>query len=414
MKILFFSHYFPPEGNAPASRVHETCKRWVAAGHEVTVVTCAPNVPNGVVYDGYQNKWTSRETVDGIKVIRVWTYLAANKGTLLRSLNYVSYLLSAVLHSLFMRRPDVIIATSPQFFCGWAGVLAKWRFWRPFVLEVRDIWPESVVEVGAMKPSIGVRVLEWLEQRMYRSATHIVTVGQGYRERLIQRGVPDAKMSVIVNGVDRDVFDAANLPSRERADGAPYVVSYVGTIGMACGLGVVLRAAKKLKDAGRTDVVFQLIGDGAQREELQQQAAEETLDHVVFTGRLPKGDIPKALGDSDACLVHLRKTSLFETVLPSKMFEAMAMRRPVILGVRGDAARVLSESGGGLCITPESEDELIEAVQRLQGSPEAAGRYGDAGYEYVMRRHDRDDLAAQYLLVIECICAGQPAPAAVS
>ena len=139
MWILYLSHYFYPEGNAPATRVYELSRRWAAAGHDVTVVTCAPNVPNGVVYEGYANRWRQRESVEGVDVIRVWTYLAANKGTARRIFNYLSYMASATFACLFLRRPDVVIATSPQFFCGWAGVLASRLRGVRFVLEIRDL-----------------------------------------------------------------------------------------------------------------------------------------------------------------------------------------------------------------------------------------------------------------------------------
>lgn len=179
MHILFFSHYFPPEGNAPATRTYENCKRWVELGHQVTVVTCAPNCPAGVVYNGYKNKLYQRETVDGIDLIRVWTYIAANKGTFKRIANYASYTMSSVVASLGLGRPDIIVATSPQFFCGWSGVLT--RLWKrvPFVLEIRDLWPDSIAAVGAMKQSFLLDMLYKMEDWMYKSASHIVTVGEG-------------------------------------------------------------------------------------------------------------------------------------------------------------------------------------------------------------------------------------------
>ena len=160
MKILFFSHYFPPEGNAPASRVFEMAKRWVESGHQVTVMTCAPNIPDGIVYEGYQNHFRRRETVDGVDVIRIWTYIAANKGTMRRMMNYLSYTFSAFLHSIFLERPDVIIATSPQLFCGWAGWLAYCVMRRPFVLEVRDMWAESITTLTSIKGGVLFRMLE--------------------------------------------------------------------------------------------------------------------------------------------------------------------------------------------------------------------------------------------------------------
>ena len=208
MRIVFFTHYFPPEGNAPATRTYEHCVRWAKQGHEITVITCAPNVPDGKVYDGYKNRiWPQKEIVDGIHVIRVWTYVAANAGGLKRILNFVSYMISAVFaFTFFCRRPKLIIATSPQFFCGWAGVLASWIKWRPMLLEIRDIWPESIVTVGAMKKGLIVRCLEILEKWMYRGARHIVAVGNGYRDKILEKVDLPNKISVITNGVDADKY----------------------------------------------------------------------------------------------------------------------------------------------------------------------------------------------------------------
>ncbi len=403
MRILYFSHYFHPEGNAPAARVYELCRRWVAQGHQVTVITCAPNVPVGVVYDGYRNGWLQRETVQGVETIRVWTYLAANKGTVRRIANYVSYMLTAILAGLRVARPDVVIATSPQFFCGWAGVWVCRLRRLPLILEIRDLWPESIVTVGAMRKSVAVRLLERWERSMYRAARRVVTVGEGYREQLVARGVPSERIDVIPNGVDRAMFDRTTGGGGVRAEfglGDAFVCAYVGTIGMGSGLEVVLRAARLLRDAPGPDVVFLLVGDGAVREDLERRARSEGLSRVVFTGRLDKNRIPAVLAASDACLVHLSRKELFRTVLPSKIFEASAMARPIVLGVEGFAADLVAGAGAGVCIEPENERELVEAVTRLAGDPERAAEMGRRGLEQIATRYDYDELAGRYLGVV--------------
>src|SRR6185436_461198 len=320
MRIVFLSHYFHPEGNAPATRVTEMTRRWAAQGHDVTVITGVPNVPDGVVYEGYRNRWLQRESRDGVEVVRVWTYLAPNKGTARRIANYLSFMIAAAIAGLFVRRPDVVIATSPQFFCGWAGVIVSAVRRRPFVLEIRDLWPESIEAVGAMRNRRLLRFLEWLERRMYAAATWIVTVGDGYRAKLVERGIDPARIDVIPNGVDLSVFlagaDGAAVRTRYGL-GERFVCAYLGTIGMGCGLDVVLRTAHLLRARGRDDVRFLLVGDGAVREELEARArAEGLLPLVQFTGRQPKGDMPAFLAATDACLVHLTRTELFKTVLP--------------------------------------------------------------------------------------------------
>lgn len=411
MRILFLTHYFHPEGNAPATRVTEMTRRWAARGHAVTVITGVPNVPDGVVYEGYRNRPVQRETRDGVDVIRVWTYLAPNKGTARRILNYVSFMLSATLAGLWVRRPDVVIATSPQFFCGWAGVLVSWLRRRPFVLEIRDLWPESIEAVGAMRSRRLLRFLEWLELRMYAAAARIVTVGEGYREKLMARGVAPSRIDVVPNGVDLAAFlaGADGRKIRERYGlGDRFVCAYVGTIGMGCGLEVVLRAARRLRAGGRDDLVFLLVGDGAVREELEAAARAEGLSSVIFTGRQPKSDMPAFLAATDACLVHLTRTELFKSVLPSKIFEAAAMRKPIVLGVAGFAAQLVSEAGAGICMQPENEDDLLAALEKLAADPALARRLGDAGCERIAARYSYDRLAAEYAELLERLLAGGP------
>ena len=413
MRIVFFSHYFTPEGNAPASRTYEHCKRWADAGHQITVITCAPNVPDGVVYEGYKNRiWPQRETIDGVDVIRVWTYVAANAGNAKRILNFVSYMMSAVLCFLFFcRRPNLIVATSPQFFCGWAGTIASWMKWCPFILEIRDIWPESIVTVGALKnTSLPVRVLEVLEKWMYRSANHIVTVGNGYRDNVLSKVDVGNRISVVTNGVDPNVFSPQEPSPQFRTQhelGDRFVCSYVGTIGMAHGLRVVVRAAKILKSMERDDIVFCLVGDGANRKQLEKEVQDSGLtDMVRFTGRLPKSDMPMVLASSDCLLIHLKKTDLFATVIPSKIFEAMAMKRPLVMGVEGESADIVQESGSGIAMESDNEQQLVDAVLNLKDDDQLRNQLCNNGREFVSKNYTRDSLAQKMLDVMEKVAGG--------
>lgn len=407
--ILFFSHYFPPEGNAPASRVYALCQRWVRKGHRVTVVTCAPNVPDGKIYEGYRN-YPQTQWMEGIQVVRVWTYLAANKGFGRRILNYVSYLFSATIHSLLISSPDVIVATSPQFFCGWTGVLAKGLRRRPLVLEIRDLWPESIVAVGALERGPVLRLLEAMERWLYSAADHVVTVGDGYREKLEEKGIPRTKLTVVTTGVDSELFsprkpDPELISRYALAD--KFVCAYIGTIGMASGLGVVLRAARILQERGDQRIRFLLVGDGAVREGLQEEAQQQGLQNVVFAGRRPKSEIPRFLALSGCCLVHLRRQELFHTVLPSKIYEAAAMERPIILGVEGHAARMLAQAQAGITIEPDNEDQLVAAVAGLASEPDHRDRMGRSGRAWVCEHHNWERLAEEYLNLLLRVSARQ-------
>jgi len=414
MRILFISNWFFPEGNAPANRVYALAQRWVKLGHQVTVITCVPNVPTGIPYVGYKNRWRQRETIDGIEVLRVWTLLAPNKGVWKRSLSHVSFLISATLAGLKETRPDIVIATSPHFLAACAGALVTWCRRLPFVLEIRDIWPESIVVVEAKVPSVFIYVLAWLERRLYRMADHVVTVGKGYRQKLMTRGIPEEKLSVISNGVDearfREAFADPSAQSSLRDQwqlGDRFVCAYIGTIGMACGLAVVLRAARLLRNAGRQDVCFLLVGDGAVYASLKEKVHTENLgEWVIMTGLQPKNLVPAFLSIADACLVHLARKELFKTVMPSKIFEAAAMCKPIILGVEGFAASFLTDAGAGICIEPENEMALIDAVTELSKNPELAKAMGQLGKTYVKSHYNIDDLAKRYLQVLSHLPKG--------
>lgn len=397
MRILFFSHYYPPEVNAPASRTSEHCRAWARAGHGVTVITCAPNHPSGRLHSGYRNRWRQSEMMDGVRVVRVWTYLAANEGFLRRTLNYVSYMLTATLACWREPRPDIVVSTSPQFFCGLAGLIAKVTRRLPWVLEIRDLWPESIVTVGAMRKGLAVRLLERLEALAYRRADRIVSVTDSFVAHISARGGA-GKVVVIKNGADLSLFrreaSAADIKARYGLTGR-FVAAYVGTHGMAHGLDTVLDAAVRLKPDPR--IGFLLVGDGAERARLLERSKSLGLDNVRIVGQLTKAEMPAVWTATDASLIHLRRDPLFRTVLPSKMFEAMAMRCPIVLGVEGEARALLDAAGAGIAVTPGSAEELAAAIVRLAGDKDLCTRLGDSGERFVRANFDRSRLAARYV-----------------
>ncbi len=401
MNILFLSHYFPPEVNAPASRTSEHCRAWVRAGHAVTVVTCAPNHPRGQVYPGYRNRLFARERVDGIEVIRLWTYLSANEGFLKRTMNYVSYMLACIVALPGLGRADVVVSTSPQFFNGLAGYFVSRAKRAPWLLEIRDLWPESILAVGAVRNQTLIRVLRWLEHFAYRKASHIVPVTDAFARYMTDAGVPAAKITVIKNGVDTSLFDVGVSGAAMRAElglGSKTVAAYFGTHGMAHHLETVLEAAALLKD--RQDIVFLLVGDGAERARLAALAAERALENVMMLGQRPKQDMPALWAVADISLVLLRKTDLFKTVIPSKIFEAMGMATPIVLGVDGEAREIVEAAGAGRCIEPENAAELAAAVSELADDAEQRAAIGRRAHAYVGQHFDRQVLAERYLKIL--------------
>lgn len=405
MKILFLSHYFPPEVNAPASRTFEHCRQWVKDGHSVTVVTCAPNHPRGIVYEGYRNKLFHRENRNGIHVIRVWTYVTANEGFLKRTLNYVSYMLAAVLVAPFLSRCDVVISTSPQFFNGLAGYLVSRLKRAPWILEIRDLWPESIVAVGAITNRPLIRFLEWLELFAYHHAQHLVAVTDAFKSHMLLKGILSEKVTVIKNGVDftlyRPSFERSHLAGELGLEGK-FVASYFGTHGMAHHLETILEAARELRES--KDIVFLLVGDGAERRRLLAMRDEMQLSNVVMFDQQPKEKMPELWSLSTVSLVLLKKSALFKTVIPSKIFESMAMERPVILGVEGESTELVRSAGGGICIEPENAAELAKQVLKLSRDPGVCRELGSCGRRYVLEHFDRQVLARRFAEVIKLVC----------
>jgi glycosyltransferase involved in cell wall biosynthesis len=398
MRILFLSDNFPPEFNAPASRTYEHAVRWVKAGADVTVITCAPNFPQGEVHEGYANKWRTVEMIDGIRVVRVKTYITSNTGFLRRIIDYKSFMLSAFFFGLFEKRPDVIVGTSPQFFAALGAWMLSVARWRPFVFEVRDIWPASIVSVGAMEPGFIIRILERIELFLYGRARRVVAVSDSIRQDLVDRGINGDKVVVVRNGADLSRFQvqpcSQELAKSLGVDGR-FVVGYLGTHGMAHDLGNVLEAAARLRD--HANICFLLIGAGAKKAELQEQATSMGLENVRFADPMPRERMAEVWSVCDVALVHLRNTPLFTKVIPSKIFEAMAMSRPIlIVQPQGEAVQLVIDSGAGEWVAPGDPGLLAEKVLALSGDTDAQAAFAAAAAAGA-RSHSRDTRAAEML-----------------
>jgi len=407
MRILFLSHYFPPEVNAPASRTFEHCREWVRAGHKVTVVTCAPNHPRGAVYDGYSNKLFQRDEIDGIQIVRLWTYLSANEGFLKRTTNYVSYMIACIVATPRLPPADVVISTSPQFFNGLAGYCVSRLKRAPWVLEIRDLWPESILAVGAINNQLLIRTLRWLEEFAYRKCDALVPVTDAFKKHMTDMGVSGDKIAVIKNGASLDFYDDQVTDGGLRAEfelEGKFIAAYFGTHGMAHHLETVLEAADKLRENDR--IVFVLVGDGAERARLEKQLESMQLKNVLMLGQQPKAKMPALWAMSDASLVLLRRTDLFKTVIPSKIFEAMAMAKPIVIGVEGESREIVEAAQAGTAIVPEDATDLAAAVVSLAEDETACEAYGRSGKAYVYEHFDRKALAKRYETLLSNIVEG--------
>jgi colanic acid biosynthesis glycosyl transferase WcaI len=408
VKILYVSQYFPPEMGAPAARAAELSRHWAQIGHQVTILTGFPNHPTGVVPD----EWRSRlhrmrytETVDGVQVVRTWLWPLPNRKAHERIRNYASFCVSAGITGLGLHKPDVIIATSPQLLCALSGWWLAWWKRVPFVFEVRDLWPESLAAVGAgSEGSLLHRALGAIAGFLYRRADRIVVVAPAFVDHLIRYwNVPAAKISIVENGVETDLFrlDPAAMEVRKQLNLEDrFLICYIGTMGNAHGLETLIAAAEELQSA-LPRAMFLLIGEGAEKERIVQLAAARGLTNIQFFGQQPRERIPAYVSAADVCLVILKKTELFKTVIPTKLLEYMACERPVIVAVDGQARQIVEEAGAGVFVEPENSQDLVKAVVDLAEDPERRRLMGASGRQYIINRFSREKTARDYLTVLE-------------
>ncbi len=398
--ILFLTHYFPPEVNAPASRTYEHARRWVKRGAKVTVITNHPNHPHGRLFPGYENRFFSREKINNIDVIRVKTFLTPNEGFGRRILNYLLYAVMAFRASMLVRHFDVMIVTTPQFFCGISGVFMKKMKCKTFILEVRDLWPDSLVALGVLRNKIALRLLRSLERGMYFAADKIVATSDPLRCHIVKTGYPSNRVFTIMNSVDLEIFDAGkSQEDNEHRFQDKFIASYIGTFGMSHGLDVILDTAKSIDE--KAGIHFLLIGDGAERERIIQKANELKLRNVTILPLQLKRDIARFISISDLGIVAMKNIPLFQTAIPSKIFEYAAMKKPVILATgKIEGAKLIEEHDCGLVIDPEDSTKLKEAILKLYSDSSLRKRLGENGFRAVKQHFNRDIMADRMLEVI--------------
>jgi colanic acid biosynthesis glycosyl transferase WcaI len=402
MKILFLSENFPPESNAAATRVYERACYWADWGHQVTVITSAPNFPEGKLFAGFENKWKQSETMSKIRVVRVKTYIAANRGVAYRTLDFLSFMATGLLAALKEEHPDVIAATSPQFFTAVAGWAASALRGVPFVFELGDLWPASIAAVGAMRKSFALGLIEKLELFLYRRSTAIAALTSSFKDNLVSRGIDADKISVVINGVDLSRYSPQPRDMALAAEwglAGKFVAGYIGTHGMAHALGNVLDAAERLKD--NDTVRFLLAGAGAERDALMADATKRGLNNVVFMPRQPKEAMPAVWSLCDVALVHLKDSPVFAGVIPSKIFEAEAMGLPLLLAApEGEASTIVLNDKAGLHVAPEDPDALATAVRQLENDRVLCQTFASAALA-AAPDHSRETQAREMLDVLQ-------------
>lgn len=402
MKIVVICHYFPPEIGAPSARIYEMAKQWVKLGNEVHVVTCFPNHPTGIIPDKYKGMKYKLENMDGIHVHRNYVYATVNKGFIKKTLGHVSFMFSSVLVSMKkIDKPDVIITSSPTFFSMFSGYWYSLRKKADFILEIRDLWPAAMIELGVMKEGITTRILEKMEMFFYRKSKKLIMVTQSFKDNVVSRGINEEKVFVITNGVNQDVFfekennqeliNKYNLQNK-------FVISYVGAHGISQNLSTILEVAKHLKNYNNVEFLF--VGEGAEKEKLKQIAKEEDLTNVQFIDAQPKEMMPEFYNTSDVCLIPLKDIELFKTFIPSKMFEIMACGVPIVASLEGEAAQILEDSKAAKVVKPDNPVEIATAIEELLNDKEKYNQMKANGPKFVEKNYSRNKLAERYLEII--------------
>ena len=402
-RILFLTDNFPPEVNAPATRTYEHAREWVQKGYKVTVLTSYPNFPQGKVYEGYRQKLIASIDKDGIKVIRVATIIFPNSGFIKRIIDQLSYAAMAFLVGLWVRT-DIIVATSPQFFTAVAGRWLSFFKFRPWIMEVRDLWPESIAAVGAMNEGRVYKFLEWVELRLYKSAKKIIVVTDTFKKKISDRGIDASKIDVHKNGVILDLFkprpkDTELLSANPQLDGKK-VFAYIGTHGMAHGLSFVLSCLPKLQEE-LPQAHFLFIGEGAEKENLLKQSRELQLYNVTFMPFVPKHEVVRYLSLMDVALVNLKKSDTFKTVIPSKIFEAAALHKPILIGLEGETKGIIESFNAGTWFEPENEQEFISKCKAILNK--SAYQEYQEGCQNLAVAFDRKKIALQVLNTITTV-----------
>ena len=399
--LLFISDNFFPESNAPALRTHQHARRWVDKGHDVTVITCAPNFPEGKVYPGYKNKLYSIEVIEGIRVVRVWSFLAPNSGVFLRLIDFISFMISATIAGLFLRRTDVVIGTSPQFFSVCAAFLISKAKRTKFVFEMRDIWPASTAAVGLRYASFLEFLAAPVARFLYRKADTIVVVTKSFKRYLESEGIVGDKIHFIPNGVDLSLFqsnpDKVQILQKLNVE-RKFFVGYIGTHGLAHDLLTIVNAAKLVKaDPSLSNVQFITVGSGANFSAIKE--ATEQIDNFTMVGQVSHEESRQYWSILQLSIIHLSGAPMFRSVIPSKMFESFASGVPVLHGVHGESADIIDENKAGVCFVPQDACDLYQKIKSMHDNPEVLKELS-ANCLSAAKKYKRNDLADRMLEIL--------------
>ena len=400
LSILYISLYYPPDMGAASTRAKALCEEWVTGGQDVTVVTCRSDLNwDG---EGDRSRWLRREERNGVRTITVKSLFApSNASFFKRTLGYLWFMVAAIFIGLREGKRDFAIATSPQIFMGISAWVLGLLWGVPFVFEIRDHWPDSLVAMTGLDNRFVIESIAALSTFLYERADRIVAVTPGVKEAIVATGTDPDKVWVHTNGADASLFSDGEGTSpfdSEDTNEDRFTVVNVGSLEEGYALTTVLETAAMIEaDPGYDDVLFAFIGEGTMENELKWEAEQNGLDNLVFLGARPQEELPKYLCGADIGLAHLRGHPIFETAIPMKTFEYMAAGLPIILGAEGDAVELIIDGGAGILIEQEDPDALRDAVEELYDDRARRESLGARGREIVRDEYNWETIATNYL-----------------
>ena len=405
MKILLIHQAFVSPQEAGGTRHYEFARHCLDDGHDFTIVASTLSYLSGKsAVDG--NRLVTEQDIDGVRVLRAYTYPSLHKSFIWRIITFLSFMITSVWAGLRAGPIDVVMGTSPPIFQAVSAWAVAFLRRRPFLLEIRDLWPEFGIDMGVITNPIIIYFGRWLERFLYNRATHLLVNSPAYRDYLLEKGIPSEMISFIPNGVASSMFspDATGEDIRDEFDlHGKFVATYAGALGMANDIPTILRAAHRLQDSDNSMIHIVLVGDGKERINLERQARGLQLTNVTFTGARPKQEMKDFLAASDVGLATLLNIPMFSMTYPNKVFDYMAAARPTILGIDGVIRKVVEAADGGLFVQPENDKALADTLQQLSKQPNHVKKMGASARQYVELHFNRADQAQQFVELIQKI-----------
>lgn len=408
MKLLILTQYFPPEIGAPQNRLFELAVRLQKKGIDVSVLTAIPNYPQMKIHENYKGKCYCKEMLNNLEIHRAWIYVSQSKAVISRLLNYFSFVISAFFVGLFkIKKQDVLMVESPPLFLGITAYLLAKLKGAKMVFNVSDLWPESAEKLEIISNKTLLSMATKLEEFCYRKAALISGQTQGIVKNISGR-FPNKKVYWLKNGVDINFYDV-NKTIEENAwrkehnySSGDFILFYGGIIGHAQGLDVILNAAKELENY--ENIKFVLLGNGPEKERLLKLKAELGLNNLQFFDAVPKSQMQKIIMDTNASIIPLKRLDLFKGAIPSKIFENLALKKPIILGVEGEAEELFIQQGKcGVSFTPEDSKDLAKQILHLYNNPNLVKELGENGLAYVSENFNRDKIAEDFFKQISSL-----------